>query len=64
METNYLKTQGLILVGAFDSFLTGFFAATFFNAFLLGEIVIFGSACLFTLSFFIMINKVMKWKTY
>jgi hypothetical protein len=49
MEIWYWKTQGIILVGAFDSFLTGFIVATLFNAAFLGEVTIFVSACLIAL---------------
>jgi hypothetical protein len=56
MEIWYWKTQGIILVGAFDSFLTGFVAATFLNAALLGEVTIFVSACLIVLSILLAIG--------
>ena len=56
MEIWYWKTQGIILVGAFDSFLTGFVAATFLNAALLGEFTIFVSACLIVLSILLAIG--------
>lgn len=58
MKTNisYLRTQGLLWVGAFDSFFTGFFAATFFNAFLLGNVAIFASAFFIVISILLMIG--------
>ena len=56
INTSYLKIQGILLVGAFESFLTGFVAATFLNAFFLGEVALFVSACLIVISILLMIG--------
>lgn len=55
----FLRTQGILLVAATTTFLTGFVAATVLKAYFLGYVAISVSVCLLIV-FFLMIGRYSK----